>query len=113
MSFLGRHTRTRPARRPRLEVEAMEARSLLSTLFVNPAVPQDFHTIQAAVNAANPGDTIKVAPGTYHETVLIQKTLNLLGAQAGVNPISGLRTNPANESTVDGQIAIGSTAHVR
>src|SRR5262249_16344523 len=30
-----------------------------------------------------------------------------------VNPITGLRSNPANESTVDGQIAIGSTAKVR
>ena len=45
--------------------------------------------------------------------MFIEKTLTLLGAQAGVNPITGLRSNPANESTVDGQIAIGSTANVR
>jgi parallel beta-helix repeat protein len=113
MFLLGRHTRTRPARQLRLEVEAVESRSLLSTLVVNPKVPQDFHTIQSAVNAAKPGDTIDVAAGTYNETVLITKTLTLLGAQAGVNPITGLRSNPANESTVDGQIAVGSTANVR
>ena len=112
MYLFGRHTRTRPSRRPRLEVEAVEGRQLLSTLFVNPKVPQDFHTIQSAVNAAHPGDTIEVAPGTYHETVFIDKTLTLLGAQAGVNPITGLRSNGANESTVDG-IAIGSTSNVR
>jgi parallel beta-helix repeat protein len=112
MYFLGCHTRARPSRRPRLEVEAVEGRSLLSTLFVNPKLPQDFHTIQSAVNAAKPGDTIEVAPGTYHETVFIDKTLTLLGAQAGVNPITGLRSNPANESTVDGGITIKSTPSV-
>ena len=57
--------------------------------------------------------TIDVAAGTYHENVLIEKTLTLLGAQAGVNPITGLRTNPANESTVDGSIAVQSTSNVR
>ena len=32
----------------------------------------DYPTIQAAVNAANPYDTITVCPGTYNESVLIQ-----------------------------------------
>jgi nitrous oxidase accessory protein len=35
-------------------------------------VPQDYATIQAAVNHANPGDTIVVYTGTYQETVTIQ-----------------------------------------
>ena len=30
-------------------------------------VPTDFPTIQAAINASNPGDTIKVLPGIYTE----------------------------------------------
>jgi polygalacturonase len=30
-------------------------------------------TIQAAVDAANAGDTIVVPPGTYHETVVVDK----------------------------------------
>jgi hypothetical protein len=45
-------------------------------------VPADFPTIQAAVNAANPGDTINVAPGTYTEQVTIAKDLTLNGASA-------------------------------
>src|SRR5271166_5717919 len=116
MSLLRRNTRTRPSRQLRLEVEAVEGRTLLSTLFVSTTGSfhghHAFKTIQGAVNAAKPGDTIDVAAGTYHENVVIGKTLSLLGAQAGVNPITGLRTNPAKESTVN-SITVQSTAKVR
>lgn len=40
---------------------------------------QDFETIQAAVDAANPGDIIKVWAGRYEEKVMINKTLTLIG----------------------------------
>lgn len=36
-------------------------------------VPADFRTIQAAVNAANPGDVVQVSPGRYVENVKITK----------------------------------------
>jgi len=36
-------------------------------------VINDGESIMAAVKAANPGDTIQVMPGTYHETVYIDK----------------------------------------
>src|SRR2546427_9445426 len=48
----------------------------------NDATPT-YMTISAAVAAANPGDTIKVCPGTYIENVILNKSLTLLGAQAG------------------------------
>ena len=41
-----------------------------------------FHTIQAAVNAASPGDHIQVAPGTYTEQVTIPVNLTNLTIQA-------------------------------
>ena len=40
----------------------------------------DFTSIQAAVNQANPGDTVQVCPGTYRERVVVDKTLTLEGA---------------------------------
>jgi nitrous oxidase accessory protein NosD len=43
-----------------------------------------FPTIQLAVNAADSGNTIKVCPGTYEETVTVGKPdLTILGANAG------------------------------
>ncbi|HMF54847.1 MAG TPA: NosD domain-containing protein [Pyrinomonadaceae bacterium] len=38
-----------------------------------------FTSIQAAVTAASPGDTINVCPGTYHEQVTINKSLTVQG----------------------------------
>ena len=38
-------------------------------------VPQDYPTIQLAINAALEGDTILVAPDTYTEIITITKSL--------------------------------------
>ena len=46
-------------------------------------VPADHSTIQAAINAAAPGDTIEVAPGTYVEN------LNFLGKAIRVTSVEG------------------------
>ena len=42
-------------------------------------VPDDYPTIQKAIDAANPGDTIYVRRGTYYERVNVTKTVNVVG----------------------------------
>jgi len=45
-------------------------------------VPTDHATIQAAINAANTGDTINVAAGTYSETLNIDKDVDIVSASS-------------------------------
>ena len=48
-------------------------------------------TIQAAINAARPGDTVRVPPGTYHENVLVQKGgVTIEGSDGAVMDGTGL-----------------------
>jgi nitrous oxidase accessory protein NosD len=44
-----------------------------------------FTTIQAAVTAAIPGDTVKVCRGTYTENVVVDKTIIVKGAKSGID----------------------------
>jgi VCBS repeat-containing protein len=50
-------------------------------LFVGPG---GYATINAAIAAANPGDTIMIAPGTYNENVVVNKSVTLQGTGPGV-----------------------------
>ena len=61
-------------------------------------------TIQGGVNAAVSGNTVQVCPGTYNENVVVNKTLTIQGAKAGVDA----RTRAtANESIVTGTDGTG------
>ena len=55
-------------------------------------VPDDYSSIQEAVNAANLGDTIFVENGTYYENVVVNKTLWLTGEDKETTFIDGNRT---------------------
>ena len=48
-----------------------------------------FSTVSAAVAAASAGDTITVCPGTYHEDVVVNKALHLIGNEVTIDA-SGL-----------------------
>lgn len=50
-----------------------------ATLFVGGSDPGNYTTIQEAIDAAKPGDTVFVYSGIYLENVEVYKTLNLTG----------------------------------
>jgi parallel beta-helix repeat protein len=52
-------------------------------------VPLDYLTIQEAVNAADTGDTVLVAPGLYNESVFINKPIKLVGEDPNNTIIDG------------------------
>ncbi len=49
-----------------------------------------FSSIQTAINASTANDTIVVAAGTFAENLWINKKLSLQGANAGINPNTGM-----------------------
>lgn len=58
-----------------------------------------FSSIQSAVNAARPGATVVVCPGTYREQVVISKRLTLEGKRA---TISQMGVTPTFQVTIPG-----------
>lgn len=76
---------------------------------------QAYTTIQSAVEAANPGDTISVGEGTYNENVLIKKNdITLIGKNRektiidGGRASSGIRIDESNNVRVSGFTVINS-----
>jgi parallel beta-helix repeat protein len=87
----------------KLRVELLEDRRLLAVLTVdndfdaNDPDEGEFTTIQAAVDAAAAGDTIKVKAGTYAESVVVNKQLTIIGR----DPKLSRYLNPEKASIVD------------
>jgi hypothetical protein len=63
------------------------------TLQVSAASPQvgSVGRIQEGINLATSGGTVIAEPGTYAENVLVNKSVTLLGPNAGINPNAGVR----------------------
>ena len=80
-----------PGTGPKASAQAEVAGSALAPQANVIKVPRDYASIQAAVNAASPGDTIKVAAGVYNENVVISTSgLRLLGGEGAVIDGAGL-----------------------
>ncbi|MCX4823208.1 right-handed parallel beta-helix repeat-containing protein [Streptomyces sp. NBC_01142] len=58
----------------------------------NLVVPKDYSTIQAAVDAARPGDRITIRPGVYREQVVIGKNVSITGSGDRKTTIRAPRT---------------------
>lgn len=92
MKALGLKGHRKPPKRRtyRPMFDTLEERRVLATIYVDDDLVQkpnaDFTSIQAAVDAANPGDTIKVSAGFYEESVVVDKELRILGAQDRKDP---------------------------
>lgn len=69
------------------------------------AVPDDYDTIQAAVDAVPPGGTVRVDQGTYHGVVHISKPVTLLGDPGNGTPGPG-----PNAPVLDGEGKTETTA---
>ena len=64
-------------------------------------VPTNYLTIQEAINAANPGDSIFVYSGTYYENVVVNKTVLLVGEDGHSTIIDGGGTDNVIDVTAD------------
>jgi parallel beta-helix repeat protein len=60
-----------------------------TTWYVDDSGGKDFTRIQDAIYAASPGDTIYVYNGTYHENVIVDKALSLIGENKESTIIDG------------------------
>lgn len=56
-------------------------------------VPDDFKTIQEAINNATFGDTIFVRAGTYYGSIIVNKTVSLIGENKNTTVLDGNRTS--------------------
>lgn len=72
-------------------------------------VPDDYPTIQAAVNAASPGDTVYVKSAVYFENVVVNKTLSLVGQISTTTIIDGSGIGDVIRVTVEGVNITGFT----
>lgn len=52
-------------------------------------VPGDYPTIQSAIDATSPGDTVLVAPGVYSESLRLRSHVKLIGSGASVTVLDG------------------------
>jgi type IX secretion system substrate protein len=53
-------------------------------------VPEDYSTIQAAIDNGQASDTVLISPGDYYETILIDHSINIIGTDLDSTFIRGI-----------------------
>jgi parallel beta-helix repeat protein len=84
----------RSTKSSKLKIESLEDRTVPTVFTVNPG-----QSIQAAVNAAHPGDTVNLNAGTYNQTVILSTSNVTLQANCNVT----LQPTSANAVTLSGK----------
>jgi parallel beta-helix repeat protein len=97
--MLFRRLLRRPARTARQatyrpQVEALEARTVLASPPLSTVVVHPGESIQAAVDAAQPGTEILLAPGTYFQTVVVSTPNITLAGLTGPHGEGAAIQNP-------------------
>jgi parallel beta-helix repeat protein len=72
-------------------------------------VPDDYPTIQEAINNAIDGDTVFVKAGTYYEHVVVNKTVSLVGENCTTTIVDGSGTRVVINVTRNGVTVSGLT----
>jgi PKD repeat protein len=67
-------------------------------------VPDDYPTVQGAINAASPGDTVYVKAGAYVENIVLNKTVALIGEDKDTTIIDGNASGDCVHITVDNTV---------
>ena len=57
------------------------------------SVPEDYRSIQRAIDAASSGDIIDIAPGTYAEPIVVDKSVTIIGRERDL-------THPKRNTTI-------------
>jgi parallel beta-helix repeat protein len=90
-----------------------EIATITHTLYIQPVntstviVPDNYPTIQTAINNANDGDTVFVRRGIYYEHVVVNKTVSLIGEDESNTIVDGNGTGTIfhmlnNDSNITG-----------
>lgn len=79
------------------------------THYVGGGGPGNHTTIQGAIDAASPGDTVYVYPGLYVENLIIDRALTLLGEDRGTTTVDGSGTGDVIDVSADGVTISGLT----
>ncbi len=74
--------------------------TLISRPVVNTNKGTSYTTLQAAIDDADPYDQLELQPGTYSETITINKPLSVVGASSGLPKRSTLRTRPHRTQSI-------------